>query len=57
MATVSTILTGVGIAAVGVSAALLIMAANRRTDTQSATARVQLSAGPTPLGIGATAAF
>jgi hypothetical protein len=57
LAVVSTVLTGVGIGAVGVSGALLIMAANRSGKTDSESARLQLSPGPTPLGLGATATF
>jgi hypothetical protein len=57
LAVVSTVLTGVGIVAVGVGGALLIVAANRSGKADSDSARLRLSPGPTPLGLGATATF
>jgi hypothetical protein len=60
LAVVSTVLTGVGIVAIGVGAALLIIANNRSdgaTESSPTSARLRLSSGPTPLSIGATASF
>ena len=59
LAVVSTVLTGVGIAAAGTGIALLIVAANRVGEDQpgQARARLRLTSGPTPFGLGASASF
>ena len=57
LAAVSTVLTGVGIVAVGVGTALLIIAARRTTDGDTEHAHLQWTPGPTPLGVGARASF
>lgn len=57
LAVVSTVLTGVGIVAVGAGAALLVIAKNRSSDADSERAHVRLTPGPTLLGLGARADF
>lgn len=61
LATVSTVLTGVGIASAGIGATLLILAANHDDEPPAQAnfgfAKVHLTGGPTPLSIGATASF
>jgi hypothetical protein len=60
LAVISTVLTGVGIVAVGVGAALMIIANNYSDgaiESSPPIARLRLSPGPTPLSIGATASF
>jgi hypothetical protein len=57
LAVLSTVLTGVGIVAVGVGVALLIVANKRSGLEAPATASLRLSPGPTPLSLGATATF
>lgn len=66
LATVSTVLTGAGIAAVGVGTVLLVLAANRddhddRADRPHPSTlgltRLRLTSGPTPLGLGAAGSF
>jgi hypothetical protein len=60
LAVISTVLTGVGIVAVGVGAALMIIANNHSDgaiESSPPIARLRLSPGPTPLSIGATASF
>jgi hypothetical protein len=60
LAVVSTVLTGAGIVAIGVGAALIIIANNHSDgaiESSPPIARLRLSSGPTPLSIGATASF
>jgi hypothetical protein len=61
LATVSTVLTGVGIVAAGIGATLLIIAATHDDKppphSNFGFAKLQLTSGPTPLGIGATGSF
>ena len=57
LAVVSTVLTGVGIVAAGTGIALLIVAANRVGEDKPAQARLRLTSGPTPFGLGASASF
>jgi hypothetical protein len=60
LAVISTVLTGAGIVAVGVGAALMIIANNHSAgaiESSPPIARLRLSSGPTPLSIGATASF
>jgi hypothetical protein len=57
LATVSTVLTGAGLAAIGVGTALLIIAARRSGETNSERAHLQWTPGPTPLGLGARTIF
>lgn len=60
LAVISTVLTGAGIVAVGVGAALIIIAnshSDGATESSPPLARLRLSSGPTPLSIGATASF
>lgn len=60
LATVSTVLTGVGIAAAGVGTVLLVLAAtNEDQPSQSnfGLSSLRLTSGPTPLGVGAVGSF
>jgi hypothetical protein len=60
LAVISTVLTGAGIVAVGVGAALIIIAndhSDGAIESSPPLARLRLSSGPTPLSIGATASF
>lgn len=60
LATVSTVLTGIGIAAAGVGTALLIIAAMNDDQPPKANfglAKLRLTPGPSPLGVGAAASF
>jgi hypothetical protein len=58
LATVSTVLTGVGIAAAGVGTVLLVLAANREDQPpQSGLSSLRLTSGPTALGVGAAGSF
>ena len=60
LAMVSTVLTGAGIAAAGVGTALLIIAAMHDDQPPKANfglAKLRLTPGPSPLGVGAAASF
>ncbi|MET0384943.1 MAG: hypothetical protein ABW321_03240 [Polyangiales bacterium] len=59
LAVVSTILTGVGVGAAGLGIALLIVAATRDEKPPSlfGLARLRLTGGPSPLGLGAMGSF
>lgn len=60
LAIVSTVLTGVGVAAAGVGTALLILATNREDrppQRKYGITKLQLTGGPTPLGVGASGSF
>jgi hypothetical protein len=58
LALVSTVLTGLGIAAVSAGVVMLIIAARRGEEVPPlGSARLRLAPGPTPLGIGAAASF
>jgi hypothetical protein len=61
LAVVSTVLTGVGIVAASVGTAFMIFAAMREDDPLGEPAlgsfQLSLTAGPTPLGLGAKASF
>jgi hypothetical protein len=59
LATVSTVLTGVGIAAAGVGTVLMVLAATNDDQPPSnfGFARIRLTSGPTPLGVGAAGSF
>ncbi|HET8932653.1 MAG TPA: hypothetical protein VFN67_04395 [Polyangiales bacterium] len=60
LAMVSTVLTGAGIAAAGVGTALLIIAAmhdDQAPKPNFGLAKLRLTPGPSPLGVGAAASF
>ena len=62
LAMVSTVLTGVGIAAAGVGTVLMVIAATREdepppTQANFGFAKLRLTGGPTPLGVGAAGSF
>jgi len=61
LAIVSTVLTGVGIAAAGVGTVLMVLAATREDKPEPTQtfriANLRLTNGPTPLGVGAAGSF
>lgn len=60
LATVSTVLTGVGIAAAGVGTVLLVLAATNEDEPPQSSfgfSSLRLTPGPTPLGVGAAGSF
>jgi hypothetical protein len=60
LAMVSTVLTGAGIVAAGLGTALLILAATNEDQPPQSNfglAKLRLTGGPTPLGVGAAASF
>jgi hypothetical protein len=59
LATVSTVLTGVGVAAAGVGTVLLVIAATNDDQPPSylGLSSLRLTSGPTPLGLGAAGSF
>jgi len=61
LAVVSTVLTGVGIAAVGVGTVFMVLAATREekpeTQPRFSIAKLRLTGGPAPLGLGAAGSF
>jgi hypothetical protein len=61
LAVVSTVFTGAGIVAAGIGATLLILAATHEDkpppQSNFGIAKLQLTSGPTPLGIGAAGSF
>jgi hypothetical protein len=61
LAVVSTVLTGVGIAAAGVGTVFMVLAATREDEPPAQVnfgiAKLRLTGGPTPLGVGAAGSF